>query len=60
MQRGDVISIDYIPETGTEVRNNNEWRGVIPGNDFYRALLKIWLGNEPVSDSLKQGMLGNG
>jgi hypothetical protein len=60
MQRGDVISIDYIPGTGTEVRINNEWRGVIPGNDFYRALLKIWLGNEPVSDSLKQGMLGNG
>jgi hypothetical protein len=60
VQRGDVISIDYIPDTGTEVRINNVWRGVIPGNDFYRALLKIWLGDEPVSDSLKQGMLGNG
>ena len=42
------------------VRINDEWRGAIPGNDFYRALLKIWLGNRPVSDSLKQGMLGNG
>ena len=59
VQRGDVISIDYHPDTGTEVRINNELRGTIPGNDFYRALLKIWLGNKPVSDSLKQGMLGN-
>ena len=59
VRRGDVISIDYIPDTGTEVRINNEWRGVIPGNAFYRALLKIWLGNKPVSDDLKQGMLGN-
>lgn len=60
VQRGDVISIDYTPNTGTEVRINDEWRGAIPGNDFYRALLKIWLGDRPVSDSLKQGMLGNG
>ena len=59
VQRGDVISIDYKPGTGTEVRINNERRGAIPGNDFYRALLKIWLGNRPVSNSLKQGMLGN-
>jgi hypothetical protein len=59
VQRGDVISIDYNPDTGTEVRINDAWCGVIPGNEFYRALLKIWLGDEPVSDSLKQGMLGN-
>jgi len=59
VKHGDVISIDYIPDTGTEVRINEEWRGVVPGNDFYRALLKIWLGNEPISKSLKQDMLGN-
>jgi hypothetical protein len=58
MMRGDVVSIDYIPATGTEVRINNEWRGVVPGNDFYRALLKVWLGDKPVSKSLKQAMLG--
>ena len=59
VRRGDVISIDYTPVTGTEVRINNELRGAVPGNDFYRALLRVWLGSEPVSDSLKQGMLGN-
>ncbi len=25
---------------------------------FYRALLKIWIGEHPVSSSLKNGMLG--
>ena len=59
VRRGDVISIDYIPDTGTGVRINDELRGVVPGNDFFRALLKIWLGDKPVSKSLRQGMLGN-
>lgn len=59
LHKGDELRIDYIPDTGTEVRINGEWRGVVEGNDFYRALLKIWIGSSPVSKSLKQGMLGN-
>ena len=55
---GDVIRIDYAPARGTEVRINNELRGAIEGNDFFRALLRIWLGSRPVDKSLKQGMLG--
>ena len=58
VRRGDVIRIDYNPVTGTEVRINDEWRGSIEGNDFFRALLKIWLGDHPVSSSLKDEMLG--
>ena len=59
VQRDDVISIDYTPDTGTEVRINNEWRGSVAGNDFFRALLRVWLGSRPVSKALKQGMLGH-
>lgn len=55
---GDVIRIDYTPARGTEVRINNEWRGAIEGNDFFRALLQVWLGPSPVSKPLRQGMLG--
>jgi hypothetical protein len=58
VRKGDVIRIDYNPVTGTEVRINDEWRGSIEGNDFFRALLKIWLGGHPVSRSLKDEMLG--
>ncbi|MGD8631215.1 MAG: chalcone isomerase family protein [Gammaproteobacteria bacterium] len=56
--KGDVIRIDYAPDTGTQVRINGEWRGSIAGNDFYRDLLRIWLGASPVSKSLKHDMLG--
>ena len=53
------MRIYYRPDTGTEVRINGEWRGAIKGNEFFRALLGIWLGEDPVSKSLKQEMLGN-
>lgn len=59
MHKGDRLRLDYIPGTGTEVRINGEWRGVVGGNDFCRSLLKIWIGSDPVSNSLKQEMLGN-
>lgn len=58
VKEGDVIRIDYTPGRGTEVRINGEWRGAIEGNDFFRALLKIWLGHKPVRESLKNDMLG--
>jgi hypothetical protein len=30
----------------------------IPGEDFYAALLRIWLGEKPVQDDLKKSLLG--
>jgi Chalcone isomerase-like len=30
----------------------------IQGDDFYRALLRIWLGDKPVQDDLKKALLG--
>jgi hypothetical protein len=59
VREGEKIRIDYRPDTGTEVRINGEWRGAIEGNEFFRALLHIWLGEDPVSKSLKQEMLGD-
>ena len=32
--------------------------GPILGEDFYRALLRIWIGNRPVQDDLKKALLG--
>jgi hypothetical protein len=58
VRKGDRISIDYLPGSGTEVRINDEWRGKVEGNDFFRALLKVWLGPEPVSKDLRSAMLG--
>jgi hypothetical protein len=58
-RKGDVIRIDHRPGSGTDVRINGQWRGMVAGDSFFRSLLKIWLGPEPVSQSLKEAMLGN-
>ncbi len=55
---GDQVQLDYLPAQGTRVRINGEQRGVIPGHEFNQALLKIWIGESPVTSSLKRGLLG--
>jgi hypothetical protein len=56
---GTAVLIDWIPEAGTRLTVNGQVRGGdIAGEDFYRALLKIWLGSKPVQDDLKQALLG--
>lgn len=56
---GTVVLIDWIPETGTRLTVNGQAKGKdIAGEDFYQALLKIWLGKKPVQDDLKQALLG--
>lgn len=55
---GDVIALDYLPASGTQISVNGVARGTIAGAAFNRALLGIWLGNQPVQDDLKKGLLG--
>jgi hypothetical protein len=56
---GDVITLDYLPDTGTLINLNGKLLGIVQGIAFNRALLKIWLGNEPVQKNLKKAMLGS-
>lgn len=56
---GDRVELDYLPATGTRVTINGEEQGVIAGQDFNRALLKIWIGKSPVTKSLKKDLLGD-
>ena len=58
VHEGDVVYLDYLPEEGTVVSINEEKTGVVSGDDFYPALLKIWLGEKPVTGKLKKAMLG--
>ena len=55
---GTVIRLDYLPGTGTRVSVNARYVGTIPGKAFNRAVLKIWLGDDPVQTGLKQALLG--
>jgi hypothetical protein len=58
-KKGDVIALDFLPDAGTRVSLNGEARGKpIAGAEFYKALLRVWLGDNPVEDSLKKALLG--
>lgn len=56
---GTQVRIDWLPASGTRLSIGNETRGKdIPGEDFYRALLRIWIGDKPVDEDLKNALLG--
>ena len=58
LHKGDVVLLDYSAGNGTQVTIKNEVKGNIEGADFNKALLSVWLGDEPVTDELKNAMLG--
>jgi hypothetical protein len=58
-KKGMAIVLDLQPATGTVVSVDGKPRGKpIAGDDFSRALLRIWLGDKPVQDDLKRALLG--
>ena len=58
-KEGMNISLDWIPGSGTAIVINGSARGApIAGEDFYRALLRIWIGEHPAQDDLKKALLG--
>jgi hypothetical protein len=59
-KKGNVIQLDFT-SAGTQVVFNGQPRGkVLPGEDFQRVLLRIWLGDNPVDGRLKRALLGAG
>lgn len=58
IRKGGVVFIDYVPQAGTRVSVNGEEKITIPGEDFFRALLRIWIGARPVDGRLRDAMLG--
>lgn len=56
-KKGDVIHFEYLPESGTRVTVNGQARGTaIAGEDFFTAVLRIWIGDKPVDADLKKGL----
>ncbi len=58
LKKGDEIAFDYLPGQGTHIRLNGRTKTIIPGEDFYDALLRVWLGAKPTSQGLKRNLLG--
>jgi hypothetical protein len=58
-KKGDVLHFEYLPESGTRITVNGQQKGAsIPGEDFFAAMLRIWLGDKPADADLKKGLLG--
>lgn len=58
VKEGDGIAIDF-GAAGIEVGLNGKPRGRVDGAAFGRALLKVWLGDQPADASLKKALLGS-
>lgn len=59
VKKGDVVQLDYLPVAGTRVVINGDTKGTISGEDFFRSLLKVWLGEKPIDAELKKNLLGS-
>lgn len=59
VKKGDLIHFEFTPEAGTRVIVNGQPRGsAIAGEDFFAAVLRIWIGDKPVDSALKKGLIG--
>ncbi len=57
VKKGDLIVLDFTT-AGTQVVINGKSLGIVVGEAFNKALLRVWLGAKPVDASLKKAMLG--
>jgi hypothetical protein len=58
VKKGDVISLAYLPATGTTVTVKGHDAATIPGPEFAQVLFAIWLGPDPPNLPLREGLLG--
>ena len=56
---GDNFSVDWVPGTGTTVLVNGKPQGEpVKEPEFFTALMRIWLGQHPADNALKESLLG--
>jgi len=60
LNSGDNFSVDYVPGVGSTLQLNGKplISDPIKEPEFYGALLRIWLGEKPADDGLKDALLG--
>ena len=61
VKKGDAIDLDYQPASGTRMLVNGKAGGdAIAGDDFYVALLKMFIGERAIDKNLRAALLGQG
>lgn len=60
LNSGDSFSVDYVPGVGSTLLLNGKtvMGEPIKEPEFFSALLRIWLGDKPADDALKDALLG--
>lgn len=59
IEEDTMVKIEFVPGLGTVVSHKDKIVVKdLPGEDFYRALMRIWLGEKPADRSLKAQLLG--
>lgn len=56
---GDTVTVDWLPGSGTVISVRGTAQGKpIPEPEFFVAMLRIWLGQQPADWKLKDALLG--
>jgi hypothetical protein len=58
LKKGEESYLEWVPSEGSRIVLNGTVKGIIPGKDFYDAILKIWIGDNPVGGTFKRQVLG--
>lgn len=56
VKAGQRYTLTYLPGKGTEMALDGNPLGLVPGKEFGAAYFSIWLGPNPVSITLQNGM----
>jgi hypothetical protein len=54
-----VVVVEYVPGQGTTVCTNEQAVASKVGHDLVLTFLDHWLGQRPVSEEIKQQLLGS-
>ena len=60
VEPGDRYALTYVPGIGTELALNGRQLGLVEGEDFSAALFAIWIGDDPLDESLREQLLAGG
>jgi len=57
LKKGEVLAFDFSSDN-VNVSTSGKTTGTIEGSEFRRALMSVWLGQEPPNKEVKAGVLG--
>lgn len=57
LKGGDTVLVSFLPGSGTTVSVNGQQVSTSPGDDALNAMMRLWVGQNPVSGSMKRLLL---